>query len=71
LGAATQATINFAGRTRTTFTSRERAAHVFVREHVTRTHDHGSAVRGNWFDLQLTLAQPILDAKKNLCLQAF
>jgi hypothetical protein len=47
LGAATQTVINFAGRTRTTFTGRERAAHVFVREYVTRTHDHGRTARGN------------------------
>src|SRR5580704_7496421 len=64
LGAATQTVINFAGRTRTTFTGRERAAHVFVREYVTRTHDHGRTARGNWFVLQLTLAQPILRCKE-------
>jgi hypothetical protein len=50
LGAATKAMINFAGSTRTTFTSREHAAHVFVREHVTRTHDHGRRPGGNLFD---------------------
>jgi hypothetical protein len=45
LSAATQAMINFAGRTGTTFGRRKRTAHVVVREHVTRTDDHGATAR--------------------------
>src|SRR5580704_9759524 len=45
LGAATEAMINFTGGTRATFAGRKRAAHVVVREHVTRTDDHGTTAR--------------------------
>jgi hypothetical protein len=37
--------INFTGGTRATFAGRKRAAHVTVREHVTRTDDHGATAR--------------------------
>src|SRR5580693_1133058 len=37
--------VDFAGRTGATFAGRKRAAHVTVREHVTRTDDHGGTAR--------------------------
>src|SRR4029077_16442109 len=58
LRTATEAMIDLAGRARRTFTGRERAAHVVVREHVTGTDDHDGPAGGNWFDLQLYLPQP-------------